>query len=88
MDKLVVKRRHVYYHAITFNLISVYKRVINNKIRDYELRQLLFLNGVDTIDWKYNSLTPSDDQLKEYNSSFDKFITSNNSNDSNNIKKQ
>ena len=38
---------------------------------------MVSLNDVDNIDWKYNLLTPSD-----------KFITSKNSNDSNNIQNQ
>ena len=65
LDKLVVKRGHLYYHAIKSDLIFGYKCVINNKIRDYELRPLLYLDGVDNIDLKFNPLTHSDDQLKE-----------------------
>ena len=47
-----------------------------------------YLNGVDNIDWKCNLLTPSVNQLKEWNSSFDKFIALKNSNDSKNIEIQ
>ena len=65
---------HVYYHSIKSDLISGYKCVINNKIRDYELHPLVSINGADKIDWKCNPLKPSDDQLKEWNSSFDKCI--------------
>ena len=64
LDKLVVKRGNVYHHAIRSDVIYDYKCVINNKIRDYELRPLVYINGVDKIDWKCNPLKPSDDQLK------------------------
>ena len=43
LDKLAVKRGHVYYHSITSDLISGYKCVINNNIRDYELRPLVWI---------------------------------------------
>ena len=52
LDKLVVKREHVYYHAIKSDIIYCYNCVINNNIRDYELRPLVSINGVDSIDWE------------------------------------
>ena len=61
LDKLVVKREHVYYHAIKSDLISGYKCVINNNIRDYELRPCVSINGVDNIYWKCNPLMTSID---------------------------
>ena len=88
LDIIIVKRGNVYYHEIKSDLISGYKYIINNKIRDYELCALISLNGVDNIDCKCNPLKPSDDQLKEWNSSFDTFIASNNLYNFNNINNQ
>ena len=75
-------------YVLISDLISGYKCDINNKIREYEPCPLVYLTGVDEIDWKCNPLKPAVDQLKEWNSSFDKFVALKNSNYSNNIEIQ
>ena len=69
-------------------LITDYKSVLNYKTKNYELRLLIKIDGIDNIAWIYNSFVPSTIQFEEWNTLFDKFILLNNSNSSNDTEPQ
>ena len=83
LDKEIVKRMRVYYHALTSKLITDYKSVFNYKTKNYELRPLIKIDCIDKIDWICNSFVSSTIQFKEWNTSFEKCILSKNSNSPN-----
>ena len=54
LDKDIFKRGRVYYHALRSKLITDYKSVFNYKTKNYELRPLIKIDGIDKIDWICN----------------------------------
>ena len=83
LDKDILKKGWVYYHAFRLKLITDYKLVLNYKTKNYKLRPLIKIDGIDNIYWICNSFVPSTIQFDEWNTSFEKFILSNKSNSPN-----
>ena len=67
----IIRRKHIYFHAIKANLIKGYKYLLNLKTNTYELRQKIDNNKVN---WKTKPLNVPNELFTDWTTSFTNYI--------------